>query len=185
MTANSISVGNVLKHKDRFWVVSKTEHVKPGKGGAFVQVEMKDIITGTKLNERFRASEDVQKAFLEDISYQYQYDEGDSIALMNNETFEQISLDKSIVGNKMPFLEEGMEVKVLFCEETPISIKISESVVLEVTETDPHMKGQTVTSSYKPAMLSNGVKTSVPPFIENGDRVVVKTEDASYVERAK
>lgn len=185
MSANAINVGNVIKHKNRFWIVTKREHVKPGKGGAFVQVEMKDIITGTKLNERFRATENVEKAHVEDIDFQYQYDEGENMALMNMESFEQISLSKDLVGDALPYLQEGMDVKVTYCEGMAIQIKLPETVVVEIKETEPVVKGQTSASSYKPAVLENGIRTMVPPFVTSDDKIVVRTADSTYVERAK
>jgi elongation factor P len=183
--ANSVNVGNVIKYKDRFWNVLKKGHVKPGKGGAFVQLELKDIISGTKLNERFRATEGIEKAFLEDMEFQYQYDEGKNLAFMNMKTYEQISLPKTLLGETEKFLQEGMDVKVKYCEDTPISIKLPDTVILEIKETEPVVKGQTAASSFKPAILENGVRIMVPPFVNSSDKVVVRTEDATYVERAK
>lgn len=185
MLANSLGIGNVIKYNNRFWTITKKEHVKPGKGGAYVQVEMKDIMTGTKTNERFRSSDDVEKAFMEDKEYQYQYDEGDTIAVMDNETFEQESFDKKLLGDKLPFLQEEMMLRVSFCEGTPIDIKLPDTVILEIKETEPAIKGQTVTNSFKPAILENGVRIMVPPFVNSGEKVVVRTEDSTYVERAK
>lgn len=185
MNANSISVGNVLKHNNRFWVVTKKDHVKPGKGGAFVQVEMKDIMTGTKSNNRFRSTENVEKAHVEDKDYQYQYPEGDNLALMDMESFEQISLGKDLVGEALPFLQEGMDVKVTYCESTPIQIKLPETVVLGIDQTESVVKGQTSSASYKPAILENGVRVMVPPFVKSDDKVVVRTSDGTYVERAR
>ena len=184
MNANSIGIGNVIKYKNRFWMVTKKEHVKPGKGGAFVQVEMKDIINGTKTNERFRSDEDLEKAFMEEKTFSYQYDEGDKIALMDMETFDQESFSKELLGNKVAYLQEGMEVRVCYCEGMPIDIKLPETVILGIKETEPSIKGQTVTNSFKPAILENGVRVMVPPFVTTEDKIVVKTEDSTYVERA-
>lgn len=185
MNANSIAVGNVIKLDNRFWLITKKEHVKPGKGGAFVQAEMKDILSGTKRNEKFRSEEKIEKAFMEEKVFTYQYDEGESLAFMNMETFEQESFSKELIGDKFPFLQEGMDIKVCYCEEKPIYIKIPETVILAISETEPAIKGQTVTNSFKPAILENGVRVMVPPFVTTEDKIVVKTDDSTYVERAK
>jgi len=185
MIANSISLGHVLKHNDRFWIVTKKEHVKPGKGGAFIQVEMKDIITGSKSNNRFRSSENVEKAHVEDREFQYQYPEGENLALMDMESYETISLPKILVGEAVQFLQEGMDVKVTYCEETPIEIKLPETVILAINTTEAVVKGQTSSASYKPAILENGVRVMVPPFVTSENKIVVRTADGTYVERAK
>lgn len=181
----AIRIGNVLEHNNRLWVVTKTQHVKPGKGGAFNQVEMKDVKTGTKLNERFRSDETVERVRLDQIDYQYLYAEGDKLHFMHQESFEQVELNADILGDRLPFLQEGMKVIVESYEDDPISIEIPEHVTLEITETEPVVKGQTASSSYKPAILSNGVRIMVPPFINVEDKVVVNTTEATYVERAK
>ncbi len=185
MNVNSIGIGNVIKYKDQYWIVTKKEHVKPGKGGAFVQLEMKNVKTGNKLNERFRAGEDVEKIALEEKEYQYQYDEGETISLMNMETFDQESFDKSLLGERIAFLTEGMEVKVCYCEHIIVDIKLPDTVICAIKETEPTVKGQTAASSFKPAILENGLRIMVPPFITSDDKLVVKTEDCTYVERAK
>lgn len=184
MNANSIGIGNVIKFKNRFWIITKKEHVKPGKGGAFVQVEMKDIMTGTKTNERFRSDEDLEKAFMEEKNFTYQYDEGETIAFMDMETFDQASFSKDLLGDKIAYLQEGMDVKVCYCEGIAISVKLPETVILAIRETEPSIKGQTVTNSFKPAILENGIRVMVPPFVTSEDKIVVKTEDSTYVERA-
>ena len=184
-SANDISIGNVLKHKGGYWIVTKREHVKPGKGGAFVQVEMKGFPSGGKINERFRASENIEKAYLEDVSYQYQYMDGDNLALMDMETYEQVMLPKEMVGEALPFLQDEMMVKVQKCEGKPVTITLPEQVILDVAETEPVVKGQTAASSFKPAVLSNGVRVMVPPFVNSDDKIVVRTSDSTYVERAK
>jgi len=184
--ANSISVGNVIKYNNRFWSVLKRDHVKPGKGGAFVQLEMKDIISGTKLNERFRSNDTIERIVLEEVESQYQYDDGENIALMNMETYEQESLPKNLINdNALKFLQEGMDVTVILCEGSPIEIKIPDTVTLEIAEAEPVVKGQTAASSFKPAVLENGVRIMVPTFVNSGDKVVVRTEDSAYMERVK
>lgn len=185
MNVNSISLGNVIKYKDQYWIVTKKEHVKPGKGGAFVQLDLKNVITGNKSNERFRAGEDVDKIALEEREYQYQYDEGESVCLMNMETYDQESFNKELLGERVHFLTEGMEVKVCYCEHVIVDIKLPDTVVCGIRETEPTVKGQTAASSFKPAILENGLRIMVPPFITSDDKIVVKTEDCSYVERSK
>jgi len=184
--ANSIRTGNVLIHNGRLYMVTKTpEHTKPGKGGAFVQVEMKDIKTGTKLNERFSSSVNVEKAKLDQKDYQYLYMEGENIVLMDNETYEQTYLNSDIIGDKVAYLQDGMKIVLESYEGDPISFELPETVILTVTETEPVVKGQTAASSYKPATLENGLRVMVPPFINSDDKIVVRTADDSYVERAK
>jgi elongation factor P len=186
INANSIRMGNVLEHKNRLWMVMKQpDHTMPGKGGAFIQVEMRDIKSGTKLNERFRSTENVEKVRLDQKQYQYLYMEGDNMALMDNESFEQILIDKNILGDKLNFLQDNMLVTLETYQDDPISMLLPETVILEVSEAEPVVKGQTAAASYKPAILENGVRIMVPPFVVIGDKVVVRTEDASYLERAK
>lgn len=185
INANSIRVGNVIEHNNRLWSVAKISHTQPGKGGAFVQVEMKDIKSGTKLNERFRSSENIEKAFLDEKQYQYLYAEGSDLILMDLDSYEQISVDGQIAESSVDFLQDEMNVTVTSYEGSPISLSLPEEVTLEVVEADAVVKGQTATSSYKPAKLSNGVKIMVPQFIGVSDMVVVKTFDGSYVERVK
>lgn len=181
----SIRVGNVLQHKNRLWVVTKTQHTQPGKGGAYMQVEMKDIREGTKLNERFRSAETVERVRLDQKDYQYLYDDGEMLNFMNNEDFEQITISKEFVGETAAFLQEGMMVTVESFEGDPIGVQLPDHVVCEVIEADPVIKGQTASSSYKPAVIDNGLRVMVPPFIEAGTRIVVHTGDCTYVERAK
>jgi len=185
INGNAIRPGNIIEHKSRLWRAVRIQHTQPGKGGAYLQVELKDIRDGTKLNERFRASEDVERVRLDQKEYQYLYGDGDMLTFMDNETYEQLSLGSELVGEPLPFLQEGMTVTIESYEGEPISVYLPETAVLEVTEADPVVKGQTAASSYKPAMLENGVRVMVPPFIETGTRVVVNTADATYVERAK
>jgi elongation factor P len=183
---NAIRVGNVIEHQDRLWRAVKTQHVKPGKGGAFLQVELKDIRDGTKLNERFRSSETVERVRLDQKEYQFLYADGDAYTFMDNETYEQVTLDKDMVGeDAVAYLQDGMTVMIESFEGSPISVTLPDTVVLEITEADAVVKGQTASSSYKPALLENGVRTLVPPHIAAGTRVVINTADGSYVERAK
>ncbi len=184
INGNQIGPGNVLQHKDSLWVAVKTDHVKPGKGGAFAQVELKNVFNGSKLNERFRSSETVERVRLEQKEHQYLYDSGDMLTFMDLENYEQIELQREFVGERAAFLQEGMEVKIESYEGKPISVSLPDQVTLEVTETEPTIKGQTASSSYKPAMLGNGTRTMVPPFVTVGENVVIATEDGSYVKRA-
>ena len=185
INGNAIRIGNVIDHKDRLWVAVKTQAVKPGKGGAFNQVELKDIRSGTKLNERFRADEQVERVRLEQRPAQFLFAEEDLLTFMDNETYEQTQISKTLLGDDAVFLQDGMEVQIESHEGEPLSVQMPEVVVLEIVEADAVVKGQTASSSYKPAMLENGVKILVPPHIESGTRVVVRTEDSTYVERAK
>ncbi|MCE2992403.1 MAG: elongation factor P [Candidatus Jidaibacter sp.] len=183
--ANDIRVGNLLEHEGKLWVVLKTMHTQPGKGGAFMQVEMKDIRGGTKQNIRFRSSENVTRANLDQKSYQYLYENGGNLELMDKTNYEQISLNKELAAENAAFLQEGMDVTVEFYGEEPIAIVLPELVILEVEECEPVVKGQTATSSYKPAKLDNGIRISVPQFINSGDKIVVRVETREYMERAK
>ena len=181
---NEIRPGNVIQHQDTIWVAVKTQHVKPGKGGAFAQVELKNLIDGRKLNERFRATETVERVRLEQKDYQYLYEQGEALVFMDLETYEQLELQKDFVGERAVFLQDGMTVTVESHEGRPIGIQLPDQVTLEVSETEPHIKGQTVSSSYKPALLENGVRTDVPPFVGVGDRIIVDTNEITYVKRA-
>nr|WP_199398841.1 elongation factor P [endosymbiont of Acanthamoeba sp. UWC8] len=183
--ANSIRVGDVLEYNGKLWVVQKTMHTQPGKGGAYMQVEMKDMINGTKLNHRFRSSENIEKVRLDQKKFQFLYMEGDNLALMDNESYEQIYIDKEIVGEQVVFLQDGMEVNVEFYEDKPLTISLPETLVVTVKECEPVVKGQTAASSYKPAILENGVRVMVPPFISMGEKIVIKTAEIEYLERAK
>jgi elongation factor P len=185
INAIDIRVGNILEYNNRLWAVLKTMHTQPGKGGAFMQVEMKDVRDGTRNNIRFRSSESVTKAQLDQRQFQYLYDEGASIALMDKETYEQKSLNKDMVGNMMPFLQEGMDIALETYNDEPISLVMPETMVMEVAETEPVVKGQTAASSYKPAVLENKVRVMVPPFIAIGDKVVIRLDPLEYLERAK
>ncbi|MDP5110799.1 MAG: elongation factor P [Rickettsiaceae bacterium] len=186
ISANEIKIGNILDYKDALWQVAKNpEHTKPGKGGAYVQVEMKNLRTGTKLNQRFSSTENVEKAFLERKKMQYLYAEGNHLVFMDPDSFEQLMLDKDLIGEKFPLLTDGMDLEVEFYKEDPLSIKLPANIIVEVAETDPVIKGATVTSSYKPALLSNGLKVLVPPYLVSGEKIVIKSEDLTFVERAK
>lgn len=186
ISANDIRAGNILEHNNDLWVVSKTPvHTKPGKGGAYVQVEMKNLKTGNKTNIRFSSSEHVQKAQLEQGKYEFLYKESDSLVFMNKDNYEQINIPEKMFGDKLPFLQDNMVVEIEFYKEQPMHINLPMTVILEITDTDPVMKNSTVTGSFKPATLSNGLKVKVPPYLSNGEKIVVKTEDLSFVERAK
>jgi elongation factor P len=185
IAGNEISPGAVIEHDGSLWVAVKTQAVKPGKGGAYNQVELKNLFDGRKLNERFRSAESVEAVELEFKPYTYLYESGDMLTFMDKETFEQIEIAKDFVGERAAFLQDGMEVKVESYEGRPISVKLPLNVTLQVVEADPVVKGQTAASSYKPAKLENGLRVMVPPFIETGTRIVVATEDSSYVKRAE
>lgn len=182
---NAIRTGNVLDYKGRLWVAVKTEHVKPGKGGAYMQVELKDIRDKTKLNERFRSDEKVERVRLEESPYQFLFSDGQDMTLMNPETFDQITVPLEELGESAPFLQEGMEIVVCRHEEEVVSVRLPDTVVMEVVEADPVVKGQTATASYKPAILENGVRVMVPPYITPGTKIVVNTQTQEYLERAK
>jgi len=184
INGNEIRQGNVILHQDTLWVAVKTDHVKPGKGGAFAQIELKNIIDGRKLNERFRASEKVEKVRLEQHPYTYLYKDGDMFVFMNGETYEQINLTEELIGEKTAYLVDNMEVQLESYEGKPLGVTLPQYVTLEVAETEPVVKGQTAANSYKPATLSNGVRSSVPPFVGVGERLIINTEDGSYVKRA-
>jgi elongation factor P len=186
ISANSIRAGNILEHDGKLWVVMKTpEHTKPGKGGAFVQVAMRDIRNGTKINERFSSTEYVERVRIEEKEMQYLFSDEDNIHLMDNESFEQMTISLEMVGDQVIYLTDGMIIKVEFYQEEPVGIALPEHVVLEIVEAEPVVKGQTAASSYKPAIMNNGSRVMVPPFIEVGTRVVVRTSDGTYVERDK
>lgn len=182
---NQIRPGNVIEHNGRVWRVMKTEHVKPGKGGAFMQVEMRDLMSGSKTNERFRASDTVERVRLEQRPYQFLFQDGEQYTFMDLETFDQIAVDAEIIGEPARFLTEGMQVEIEFYEDKPLNVTLPETVTLTIDYAEPVVKGQTASSSYKPATLENGVRIMVPPHIDSGTKVVVKTEDGSYVERVK
>jgi elongation factor P len=184
INGNEIRPGNVIEHNGSLWAAVRTNHVKPGKGGAFNQVELKNLLDGTKLNERFRASETVERVRLEQKEFQYLYEQGEMLVFMDTETYEQLELQQEFVGERAQFLQDGMMVTVELYEEKPIGISLPDQVILEIVEADPVVKGQTAASSYKPAVMENGVRVMVPPFIEAGERIVVDTNEITYLRRA-
>ena len=183
ISAGEIRVGMLLEYKNDLWQVLKTQHVKPGKGGAFAQVEMKSLNKNTKLNERFRSSENVEKASLDEINYNYLYNDEISYFFIEPKSFEQISLKKNIVGEKGRLLSENLEVTVKFHNNLPIFVDLPNQVTSKIKDTDVALKGQTVSSSYKPATLDNGLNIQVPPFIEAGDNVVIDTRNLEYIKK--
>lgn len=185
INGNEIRPGNVIEHNGGLWAAVKTNSVKPGKGGAYNQVELKNLIDGTKLNERFRAAETVEKVRLEQKDFQFLYEQGDSLVFMDSETYEQLELQKDFVGDRAAFLQDGMTVTVELYEEKPIGISLPDQVALAISEADPVVKGQTAASSYKPAVLENGIRVMVPPFIASGERILVDTNDITYIRRAE
>jgi elongation factor P len=185
INGNEIRPGNVIEHQSSLWVAVKAQAVKPGKGPAYAQVELKNLINGSKLNERFRASETVERVRLEQQDYQFLYREGDRLVFMDSETYEQLEIAEDFVGERAAFLQDGMIVTVESHEGRPIGISLPDHVTLQVTEADAVVKGQTASASYKPAMLENGVRVMVPPFIVAGERVIVDTNEITYVRRAE
>ena len=183
ISANEIRVGMLLEYKEDLWEVLKTQHVKPGKGGAFAQVEMKSLNKNTKLNERFRSNDDVEKASLEEVKFNYSYEDENDYYFINPKSFEQINIKKNIVGDKGKMLTENLEVVVSFYNENPLNLQLPNQVTCTIETTDVALKGQTVSSSYKPAILDNGIKIQVPPFIENGDKIIVDTRTIEYVKK--
>jgi elongation factor P len=184
INGNEIRPGDVVEHAGGLWAAVRTNHVKPGKGGAFNQVELKNLIDGTKLNERFRAAETVERIRLEMKDFTFLYAEGDALVFMDAETYEQLELQRDFVGERAAFLQDGMKVTVKMHEERAIGIALPDQVTLLITEADPVVKGQSATSSYKPAVMENGVRVMVPPFIDAGERIVVDTTEITYVRRA-
>jgi elongation factor P len=184
INGNEIRPGNVIEHNGGLWVAVKTNAVKPGKGGAYNQVELKNLIDGTKLNERFRSAETVERVRLEQKDFSFLYEQGEALVFMDLESYEQIELQKDFVGDRAAFLQEGMTVTLEVYEEKPIGITLPPQVTLEIAEAEPVVKGQTASSSYKPAVLENGVRVMVPPFISAGEKVVVDTAEITYIRRA-
>lgn len=184
INGNEIRPGNVIEHNGSLWVAVKSQAVKPGKGPAYNQVELKNLINGTKLNERFRSSETVERVRLEQKDYQFLYEQGDMLVFMDTDSYEQMELPRDFVGDRAAFLQEGMKVVVESHENKPIGISLPDQVTLQIVEADPVVKGQTAASSYKPAVLENGLRIMVPPFISAGERVVVDTNEITYVRRA-
>ena len=180
---NEIKPGMVIEHKDDLWSVLKTQHVKPGKGGAFNQVELKSVKKGTKLNERFRSSDTVEKAILDEKKFSFLYEDEKNCHFMDQVNFEQIQIDKSLLGKKSKLLVENMEVNVQFYEDQALSVDLPSSVELNIQSTDAAIKGQTASSSYKPATLENGINILVPPFINPGDKIVLDTRTFEYIKK--
>jgi len=182
---NEIKPGMIIEHKDNLWSVLKTQHVKPGKGGAFNQVELKSIQKGTKLNERFRSSDTVERAVLDEKKFSFLYEDENNCHFMDQTNFEQIQINKKLIGEKSKLLKENMEVNLQFHEDEPLSVDLPSSVELKIETTDAAIKGQTASSSYKPATLENGIKIMVPPFINSDDKIVLDTRTLEYVKKAK
>ena len=184
INGNEIRPGNIIEHDGGLWVAVKTAHVKPGKGGAFAQVELKNLRNGSKLNERFRSADKVERVRLEQKDQQFLFETDGMLTFMDSETFEQIALPADLLGDRRPFLQDGMTVVVEYHEEEALSMQLPEKVTCTIEETEPVVKGQTAANSYKPATLDNGVRITVPPFVAQGEQVVVNTETFEYVERA-
>ena len=183
ITSIEIKPGMIIEHKNDYWNVLKTQHVKPGKGGAFNQVELKSVIKGTKLNERFRSNETVEKAEVDEKKFNFLYLDGDNCHFMDNKNFEQIEIPKSIIGEKYKLLKENLEVTISFMEERAISLEFPNNIECIIESTDAAIKNQTASSSYKPALLDCGIKIDVPPFIESGEKIVLDTRTLEYVKR--
>jgi elongation factor P len=185
LQANLIRPGNILDHNGKQWAVLKIQLIQPGKGGAFIQVEMRDLRTGVKTNERWRTQDTVEKLQVEEKACTFLYGDDQSLTFMDSETFDQFTVSREIVGEAAAYLQDGMTVTVELVEGVPVSVMLPDKVTVRVTEADPVVRGQTASSSYKPATLENGVRVMVPPFVDAGTRIVVNTADSSYVERAK
>tara|TARA_A100001011_G_scaffold360843_1_gene408478 strand:+ start:1047 stop:1607 length:561 start_codon:yes stop_codon:yes gene_type:complete len=183
INAGEIRVGMLIEYKNDLWQVLKTQHVKPGKGGAFAQVEMKSINKNTKLNERFRSSEAVEKASVDEIKYNFLYEDENSYFFIDPKSFEQIEIKKNIVGEKGKLLTENLEVSINFYNEIPLSVDLPNQVTCKIDTTEAALKGQTVSSSYKPAVLNNGLSVQVPPFIESGDEIMIDTRNLEYIKK--
>ncbi|MEL6473445.1 MAG: elongation factor P [Pseudomonadota bacterium] len=184
INGNEIKPGNVIEHQGSVWRAVKTNAVKPGKGGAFNQVELRNLINGSKLNERFRASETVEKVRLEQKDHQFLFADDDAFTFMDQESFEQIQIQRDFIGEQGAFLQDSMVVQIEFYNETPIGVALPDQVILEVQETEPVVKGQTAANSFKPAMCDNDVRVMVPPFVGVGEKIVVQTADSTYLRRA-
>ncbi len=183
ITANEIKPGMIIEHKNDYWNVLKTQHVKPGKGGAFNQVELKSVLKGTKLNERFRSSETVEKAEVNEKKYNFLYLDGENCHFMDNKTFEQTEISKNLVGEQFKLLKENLEVTIFFMAEKPVSISLPKNIECIIESTDAAIKNQTASSSYKPAILDCGIKINVPPFIETGEKIILDTRTLEYIKR--
>ena len=183
INASEIRVGMLLEYKNDLWQVLKTQHVKPGKGGAFAQVEMKSVNKNTKLNERFRSSESVEKASLDETKFNYLYDDESNYHFINPKSYEQINIKKEVVGEKGKMLTENLEVSISFYNEKPLTVELPNQVTCTIETTDVALKGQTASSSYKPATLNNGINIQVPPFIESGDKIILDTRTIEYIRK--
>ena len=183
ISANEIKPGMIIEHKNDIWNVLKTQHVKPGKGGAFNQVELKSVIKGTKLNERFRSNESIEKAEVDEKNFNFLYSDDQNSYFMDNISFEQISMKNELIGEKIKILKENLEVTISLLDERPLSIELPKNILCVVETTDAVVKGQTAASSYKPARLDNGLTVTVPPFIENGDKVIIDSRNLEYVKK--
>jgi len=181
--ASEIRVGMLIEYKNDLWQVLKTQHVKPGKGGAFAQVEMKSVNKNTKLNERFRSSESVEKASLDETKFSYLYDDETDYHFINPKSYEQINIKKEVIGDKGKMLTENLEVSISFYNEKPLMVELPNQVICIIETTDVALKDQTVSSSYKPAILNNGINIQVPPFIESGDKIIVDTRTMEYIKK--
>ena len=184
INGNEIRPGNVLEHNDGLWAAVKVDHVKPGKGGAFAQVEMKNLRNGSKLNERFRSADKVERVRLEQKDMQFLYETDGMLVFMDTETYDQVELPADILGERRPFLQDGMTIVVEFYESEALNATLPQKVTCQVTETEPVVKGQTAANSYKPAILDNGVRIMIPPFVGEGEDIIVNTEIFEYSERA-
>ena len=180
---NEIKPGMIIEHKNDLWQVLKTQHVKPGKGGAFNQVELKSVMKGTKLNERFRSNENIEKAEVDEKKFNFLYSDDKTSYFMDNVSFEQISMSNDLLGDKIKLLKENIEVSISLLEEKPLSIELPKNIDCTVETTDAVVKGQTAASSYKPAKLDNGLTITVPPFIENGDKIIIDSRNLEYVKK--
>ena len=185
ISANELRGGNVMEFRGKLWAVVKAQHITPGKGGAFMQVELRDLGGTTKLNERFRSAESVERVRIDEQEFQYLFGDDQSLTFMDEETFEQLLVPRELLGEEANFLQDGMKVTISLHEGTPISVTLPQSVVLTLVEADPVVKGQTASSSYKPGKLENGMRILVPPHLEAGVKIVVNTTDGSYMERYK
>jgi len=185
INANLIRPGNDIEHNNKQWLVLKIQLIQPGKGGAFIAVDIRDVRTGIKTNERWRTADTVERLQAEERECTYLYGDADTLTFMDSESFEQFTIPREVVGEPAAFLQDGMVCTVDLVEGSPITVTLPDKVVMEVVEADPVVKGQTAASSYKPGKLSNGVRVMIPPFIETGTRIVVNTADSTYVERAK
>ena len=183
ISSNEIRVGMLIEHKDDLWQVLKTQHVKPGKGGAFVQIEMKSVSKNTKLNERFRSSDYVEKASLDEIKFNFLNEDETDYYFINQKSFEQVNIKKNIVGEKGKMLTENLQVSINFYNDKPLTVELPNQVTCKILTTDVALKGQTVSSSYKPATLTNGINIQVPPFIESGDMILVNTRNVEYIKK--